>query len=159
MKMKFMSATLAVLLLASGCATAKQQDTKNITKQVGITSVTISKKTVAVEVMDNDEKRERGLSGRAHLSPDSGMLFDFTSSSDRLPAFWMKDMLFDIDILWIKNGKVIAINRSVPKPAPNTPLNQLRSYLPPSEIDYVLEVNSGWSVKNKIEIGELVTFK
>lgn len=156
MTKKFIAFSSVLFLLSAGCNSYPNQTTSPSIMQTGISKVTIGKKNIKVEVMDTDEKRAQGLSGRTELTDGNGLLFDFTNVSDRLPGFWMKDMLFDIDILWIAQNKVIAINRNVPKPAPGVPLQELPVYYPPAAIDYVLEVPAGWSERNKIEIGELV---
>lgn len=150
---------LALTMLGAGCTSTTQPVTQNVPTRQEITEVVVGKKTVKVELRNDDAGRAQGLSGRATLSADTGMLFDFTDTSTRIPGFWMKEMLFDIDIIWISQNKITAINRSVPKPAEGVTLDQLPVYYPPGEIDYVLEVPAGWSQKNKIEIGELVQFK
>lgn len=159
MKQKISVLILALTMLAAGCTSTNQPVSVNMPKQQNITEVTVGKKKVIVELRDDDGGRAQGLSGRQNLAPDTGMLFDFTNTSTRIPGFWMKEMLFDIDIIWISQNKITAINRSVAKPREGASLDQLPVYYPPGEIDYVLEVPSGWSQKNKIEIGELVQFK
>lgn len=159
MSKKIIWLPLVLTFISAGCHSSTNTTTSLPQKQVAITSVMIGKKTVKVEVMDTDEKRSQGLSGRTALPDGQGLLFDFTNVDNRLPGFWMKEMLFDIDILWIADNKVIAINRNVPKPDPNIPLRQLPVYYPPAEVDYVLEVPAGFSERNKIEIGELAKFR
>ena len=79
---------------------------------------------------------ELGLSGRASLPKDAGMLFVFPKTSTY--GFWMKDMKFPIDIVWIgENKSVVGIT---PKISPDT---YPKIYYPPSDIRYVLELNSG----------------
>ncbi len=107
-----------------------------------------------VEVADNDATREQGLSGRDKLDDGKGMLFDFTNSDFRKPGFWMKDMNFSIDIIWIKDGKVIGVQANAPVPNND---GDLPVYYPPSEISQVLEVPSGWSAKNSIKVGSTVS--
>ena len=59
-------------------------------------------------------------------------------------------------MIWIADGKIVAINKNIPKPAPNTPDNQLKTYSPGQFIDRVLEVNAGFADKNKIKVGDSV---
>ena len=72
------------------------------------------------------------------------------------PTFWMKDMRIAIDIIWIKNSKIIQIDKNVDPPAPNTPDNKLKLYSPKSAVDYVLEVNSGYSDLHNIKVGDAI---
>lgn len=107
-----------------------------------------------IEVSDTDTKREQGLSNIPSLEKNQGMLFDFTNTKYTKPGFWMKQMLFDLDIIWIKNNFVIAITKNIPHPAFGTTDDQLKFYYPPTDIDMVLEINSGWSDEHKIKVGD-----
>jgi hypothetical protein len=65
----------------------------------------------AVELAETDAKRERGLMFRESLAPDRGMLFDF--QTPRVVAFWMKNTLIPLDIIYIaQDGRVISIARN-----------------------------------------------
>lgn len=118
-------------------------------------SLSIANKNILVEVVDTDNARKLGLSYRPSLENNRGMLFDFTNTTDKRPSFWMKDMRFSIDIIWINNGTVVGIEKNVSVP---TETIQLPTYTPPTNISHVLEVPSGWSDKNNIRIGNAVTF-
>lgn len=118
-------------------------------------SLTIADKNILVEVVDTDNARKLGLSYRPSLENNRGMLFDFTNTTDKRPSFWMKDMRFSIDIIWINNGTVVGIEKNAPVPTETT---QLPTYTPPTNISHVLEVPSGWSDKNNIRIGNAVVF-
>lgn len=107
-----------------------------------------------VEVVNSEPAREQGLSGRTHLADGHGMLFDFTNTAWRRPGFWMKEMNFDIDIIWINNNHVIGITPRIP--APKNPGDNLPTYSPPGDITHVLEVPSGWAERQNIKIGDIV---
>lgn len=118
------------------------------------TPITVGDKNLSVEIVDTDESRKLGLSNRTTLPESSGMLFDFTNTETSLPSFWMKDMNFDIDIIWINKDEIIGITPNVPAPKnKNISEASLPIYSPPSNITHVLEVPSGWSKKNNIKIG------
>jgi len=117
--------------------------------------IKIGDKSMLVEVVDTPEARNNGLSGRDGLEGNQGMLFVF-EVQDINPGFWMKDMKFPIDIIWINDGKVSQISKEVPAPEPDTPDRSLPIYTPKSEIDYVLEVSAGFSDKNGISVGDAV---
>ena len=135
---------LIVFLLAS-----RQKPIKE-----GQYEISVGRNKVFVEIMDTPEKRAHGLSGRSLLSENEGMLFVF-EEKDIMPAFWMKDMSFAIDIIWINDGVVIGISERV-QPEPERSESELTLYRPPGPIDYVLEVSAGFSEKNRIGNGDLV---
>lgn len=115
--------------------------------------ITINDKTIYVQVVDSDPERELGLSGRESLEDGQGMLFDFTNTSFSRPSFWMKDMKFSIDIVWIKNQTIVGITPNIP--APTNP-NNLPTYPPPSDITHVLELPSGYTERARIKTGDTV---
>lgn len=121
-----------------------------------------SKNTVDIKIADinikaalanNEELRKKGLGRTAKLEENEGMLFVF-DKKDVIPVFWMKDMQIAIDILWINDGKIIQIDKNVQPPQPGTKDNDLAKYTPDNPIDYVLEVNGGYSDKNGIKEGD-----
>ena len=65
-------------------------------------------------------------------------------------------MLIPLDIIWIGNGKIVKIDENVPAPVAGTSDSKLLNYSPGSPIDYVLEVNAGFSDKNNFKVGDLV---
>lgn len=123
---------------------------------VATPSVTIDNVKTEIEVAKTETEREKGLSGRQSLDSGKGMLFVFGEDS-AAPKFWMKDMLIPIDIIWIKDGKIIRIDKNVPIPAKNTPDSKLKTYSAGSFVNYVLEVNAGFSDTNSIKVGDTVT--
>jgi hypothetical protein len=117
--------------------------------------ILIGDKEVEVEIAKSESERELGLGNRTYLAPNSGMLFVFESRGVVL-GFWMKGMLIPIDIVWIGDGKVSKIDEHVPVQPSGTPDSQMPSYFPNQPIDYVLEVNSGFSDMYGIEVGDTV---
>lgn len=98
---------------------------------------------------DTPALRERGLSGRKGLGRDEAMLFAFESPD--LVGFWMKDMLFPIDILFLdENLKVISFAKNV------SPDSYPEAYYPESPAKYVIEFNQGTLDKLKIKKGDSV---
>ncbi|MGA3292061.1 MAG: DUF192 domain-containing protein [Candidatus Microgenomates bacterium] len=118
-------------------------------------TLTIGSKTITVQVADTEAKRQQGLSGISSLDASSGMLFIFDTKGV-VTTFWMKGMLIPLDMIWIANGKIIRIDKNIPVPSPNTPDNNLKRYSAGKPIDYVLEVNAGFSDKNNIKVGDSV---
>lgn len=109
--------------------------------------------SIKVEVVNTPASTTQGLSGRDEIGVD-GMLFIFPTSENRY--FWMKNMKFDLDIVWLNDKKVLSISRNVPKPEENTPDNRLETYSPDENVDMVLEIYSNDSEKYKINPGDVV---
>jgi len=105
--------------------------------------------SVSIELALTVEEQAKGLGGRKGLRKGSGMLFLFKGKEPR--SFWMKGMHFPIDILWIVDGRIVAIERRVPPPKPGRPLE---TYV--HEADMVLEVPSGFSERHGIQVGSTV---
>lgn len=103
--------------------------------------------TLNVSIANTEVLQDKGLSGRASLSKDTGMLFVFATTSKY--GFWMKDMNFDLDIVWIdKDQKVIGIEKNASKNS------YPKVFYPSSDIKFVLEVPSGYTSENNINIGD-----
>lgn len=108
-----------------------------------------------VDIADDITKRSKGLSSREFLKEDEGMLFLFNSEGNY--GFWMKDMLFPIDIIWIKNNKIVDITENV-APEPQKSIFNLTVYYPQSSVDKVLEINAGLAKKYNFKIGDEIRF-
>ncbi len=113
----------------------------------------IADKEIILEIADTPQKIAKGLSKRNSLNENRGMLFIL--NSDTRPYFWMKDMNFAIDILWIDKFNIVGIEKNV-QPEPGKLDSELTLYQPPSPIDMVLEVNAGFAEKNGIKVGDRI---
>lgn len=109
-----------------------------------------------LEVVNTAKSHEEGLSNRKTIGAD-GMLFIFPISN--IPAFWMKDMLFDLDMVWIKNHKVIEITENIPHPVSNTINFSLPVYKPNQPIDWVLELPAGSAKRLNIKRGDELKYR
>jgi uncharacterized membrane protein (UPF0127 family) len=102
---------------------------------------------IPVSIADTDATREQGLSGTASLPITDGKLFVFDQPSSY--GFWMKDMSYGLDFVWIDSSmKIVGITPDV---AANT---YPQIFYPPQPVQYVLEVNAGFATKNNLTIGE-----
>lgn len=75
--------------------------------------ITTSKATIrfTVEIADTEATRNRGMMYRKSLAPDKGMLFDF--KTPREAAFWMRNTLIPLDIIFItQDGRILTIARN-----------------------------------------------
>lgn len=119
--------------------------------------ITVGTATFDVEMATTMVEQACGLSGRTGLGDGQGMFFVFGSGSTQ--TFWMKDMAFALDIIWISGDKVVGFAENVPPPAPGTQLWQLKLYSSPANTDTVLEVNAGTVARDGIKIGDAVSFQ
>lgn len=112
--------------------------------------VTIEGTKIEVIISESPDERIYGLSKYNFLPPEMGMLFIF--QDEEIQTFWMKGMKFPIDIIWIRNGEIVGIEKDVPIPTTNH-IPEIPSPIP---VNYVLEVNAGFSDKNNFKIGDMV---
>jgi uncharacterized membrane protein (UPF0127 family) len=106
--------------------------------------------TVTVEVARTDAEHERGLMYRQDLAEDAGMLFVFPESAPR--AFWMKNTLVPLDMLFIDEAGVVAGLVRDAEPLTLTP----RGPGPGISARYVLEVRGGWAARHGVGPGARV---
>jgi uncharacterized membrane protein (UPF0127 family) len=105
---------------------------------------------IALEVADTPEKQSKGLQLRPALPPLRGMWFPYSLPT---PArFWMHRTPEPLDMLFVREGRVIAIE------AHTTPCPQLpcRSYGPDQAVDGVLELAAGQALAQGIQVGTVV---
>lgn len=114
------------------------------------TRITVGANTYAVYVVTSLEEQAKGLSGWKKLESGQGMLF--TYPEPRQAAFWMKGMLFPIDIIWIRQGRVVGIT---PDAQPD-PSIMPKIYNSPGPVDMVLEVLAGAADADGLRVGDSV---
>jgi len=110
-------------------------------------------KTLQVEVARTEEKRSLGLMFRTALAEDHGMLFVFEQPG--LHRFWMKNTLIPLDMVWMDDRKrIVHIEYQVPP----CKLDPCPVYGPPADSLFVLEVISGVASREKLRLGQTLTF-
>ena len=116
-----------------------------------IKSVCINEKCFSVEIADENYEKVLGLSNRDSLNENQAMLFIF--KEETIPNFWMKDMKFPIDIIWIdENLEISEISKNL-KPCEE---DFCPTFKPKEKIKYVLEINAGLSEEFNFEVGDEV---
>jgi uncharacterized protein len=98
-----------------------------------------------IEIAETSQEQALGLGKRDGMKENEGMLFDFHQKKQW--AFWMKDMHFDLDMLWLENGKIVYI-------AKNVSHHSLEIIRPKTEADQVLEIKAGLSDKYNFKLGD-----
>ncbi len=109
------------------------------------------KAIISAYLATTSDAMSQGLGDRESLEPEHGMFFILPKAIK--PAFWMKNMLFPIDIVWINSTKkVVSISKNIQVSSyPNT-------FSPKVSVKYVLELNAGMSKKFGIVTGTVLSF-
>lgn len=117
-------------------------------------SIKINDTEIFVEIAKTIEEKAKGLSERTNLPENQGMIFIFPYKT--YPSFWMIDMKIPLDIIWISDNTIIQIDENIQPPESSTKNEELPLYKPSGAINYVLEVNAGFSQKMGIAVGDNV---
>lgn len=108
--------------------------------------VMINGKVLQLEIANTPAAIVQGLSDRKTMAADEGMLFIMPNVEYQ--TFWMKDMKFAIDIVFLREGRVVDIV-TLQRPS----IASIPSYQSKAEADMVLELNEGMVKEYKLEIG------
>jgi uncharacterized membrane protein (UPF0127 family) len=109
---------------------------------------------ILADVAITAEDQIKGLSIRDQMNENEGMLFAYDEPSRQ--SFWMKDMKFPIDIIWLNRmGSIVHIEESL---RPCVSSLECPSFSPNENAQYVLETVAGFAQKHKLKIGTDVNF-
>lgn len=121
--------------------TFKKEGELTFTDSLGNTKIKIN-----LEIADNEYDRQLGLMNRISMNENEGMLFIFPI--ERMQAFWMRNTLISLDMLFVnKNKEIVTIHK-------NTKILATQSYLSTAPSLYVVEVVGGFTDKYNIELGD-----
>jgi len=107
---------------------------------------------IKVEVARTNSEKEKGLMDRKSLAQDEGMLFVF--EEEKVHAFWMKNMRFPLDIIWLDASKNIVEIYKNAQPCKET----CDSIIPKAASVFVLEVPAGFVEENNIKVADTLEF-
>lgn len=109
-----------------------------------IDTIAVNKQRLIIERAETSAQLEQGLSDRDSLPENHGMLFVFNKLGQQ--CMWMKDMRFNLDMLWLdEKGKVTALQQNL------SPSSYPHSFCATGK--YVLEVRAGYAAKYGLVIG------
>ena len=127
------------------------------TPDLSLPLVTIGQFTWPVELALTGEQQAQGLSGRAELAAGAGMLFVWDQESRR--SFWMPDMNFPLDMVWLNGDCAVThITHNAPPQAPGQSQADLPRYTV-DQVQYVLEINAGEAAQHGIKVGDQARFQ
>ena len=127
--------------------------------------IKIAGKILKIELALTPEAQEKGLSGRKELKENEGMLFVFNHIGQY--SFWMKDMNFALDIIWLapsesgdKNDLRVVYIKKNALPESYLPAGKAgpETFSSSQDAKYVLEVLAQFSEKNNLKVGDRVEF-
>lgn len=129
-------------------------NSKNLTCQVYYREdldIKINSEVIKAEEAKTSAQRAKGLGGRNCINTNQGMLFEFEQTG--YYPFWMKDMRFAIDMVWLdKNHKVVTVKPNI------EPASYPQTFVNDSPAQYVLELQAGRADKISIKPGTQISF-
>lgn len=140
---------ILMLMLFAGIFFLKHRRVIILPSEYSKASIVIRDQIINANLARTASEQAKGLSGLEKLGDNNGMLFVFSRPDDY--SFWMKDMLFPIDIIWIgDNETVVGVTSELsPRTFPEV-------FKPPRPVSWALEVNAGWAEKNDVRTGDKV---
>jgi len=105
------------------------------------------------EIARTPSQQATGLMFRSGLSRDRGMFFPF--DPPRPVRFWMRNVEISLDMLFVRDGRIVSISADVP---PCTTLT-CPTYGPNVEVDGVIELAGGTADRFGIASGDRVEFE
>jgi len=118
-------------------------------------TATIKRHKFKLYIAKDPKDYQIGLSKYTKLSKDYGMLFPFDKPD--YYSFWMKEMKFPIDIIYIRDNQIVTILKNVP--VPKTKEKSIQIYKPVAPADKVLEINAGISEKYNFKEKDKVNYE
>ncbi|MBM0742647.1 DUF192 domain-containing protein [Phormidium sp. CLA17] len=103
---------------------------------------------IQLEVARTVEQQSMGLMYRTALDANRGMLFPF--SPPRPVSFWMKNVVINLDMIFLRNGQVVSVSSNVP-PCKSEPCP---FYGPKDAVDQVIELRGGRAIELGIKPGD-----
>ncbi len=144
----FVQATSTIKKNPSIMQTTTQLDRNEVIENwfAPLTPLTLGGKSLLASIADTEAEREQGLSDSPYIPTGVVKLFTFDSASEW--AFWMKDMMYPIDIIWLDKDKtVIHIAANL------TPETYPKTFAPSAPALYVIETEAGFSEMYHITVG------
>ena len=117
-------------------------------------TVSINDQEIEVYVAKTADEHKQGLSNiKLEEFDAAGMLFVFEDFEQR--TFWMKDMEFAIDIVWVHDGRIVKMEENIPIPDGDG-ISYMDSK--PFEVDAVLELPVGGVDKYGIDVDQQLIY-
>jgi uncharacterized membrane protein (UPF0127 family) len=156
--MRHLSACLLVVTVLTGCggSSSTAPNGGSTSGNAGGTpkaiTVAFAGGTVNAELATLSAQRVTGLSNRASIAPDSGMVFAWAADQNpQFAGFWMKDTHFDLSVAFLDaNKRVLNIEDMVKE--------TLTTHLAVAPYRYAVEAPRGWFASHGVVTGATATF-
>lgn len=162
-----LSVGLSVLLLgcaeqpsSTSAADLSAEETNEVTEAVTASSggqmlpvtaqVDVNGEVIQLEVAGTQQQQAMGFMFRPEIPDDRGMLFSF--DPPRRASFWMKNVQVPLDMVFLRDGQVVAISADVP-PCTSDPCP---TYGPPEMVDSVIELRGGRAAELGLQAGDVI---
>lgn len=148
---KYILVSIVCALVLGGYLWYRHNQTASTDLSYKTVTVTLGGQPFVLDIADTEPLRERGLSYRQSLKPRTGMLFVFNIPG--VYYFWMKDMNFPIDMVWLDmNKKIVYIKEHA------TPESYPASFGPTTQAQYVIEIGDGMARMLGLSVGDKIDF-
>ncbi|MFA6512362.1 MAG: DUF192 domain-containing protein [Patescibacteria group bacterium] len=109
---------------------------------------------LSLPVAQTEDELQRGLMNRRSLEDGEGMILAYDEPS--LHSIWMKNVYFNLDLLWVENDTVMYLLPNTQRAAgvENPPI-----YSPDAPSTYVVEFPAGYAKTHAIEQGGILMIK
>ena len=145
--------TCGFVAVASSCAGGAKTPGKTDAAQPTASITLPDASVVHVEIASDDATRAQGLMYRDRLPEDQGMIFLFPASGEY--AFWMKNTIIPLDMVWIdEQNRIVHVAHDVPP----CKTEECPSYPPRVSARYVLELAAGVAAKHHLANGGVLEF-
>lgn len=156
----FVLSAVAMTALLMGCYTPQSSggsapaSRRTPSQVLPITATaTIADRVFELEVAQTPRQQEFGLMYRTFMPPNRGMLFPFQPAQP--VKFWMKHCLIPLDMIFLRQGTVVAIFAKAP-PCEKAPCPV---YGPDEPVDQVIEVKGGRTAEIGLKVGSKIEIK
>lgn len=149
---------MASLLLTCGACESEPPVSRGAVpatnRRAGFVALALGGEQFEVAVAASDETRRLGLSGRATLGRNEGLLFLYRAAAPR--SFWMKDCLIALDIIYMNaEGRILNVV-TMSAPAPGTVELDLPLAHSLGSAIAVLEVSAGTAQRLNLKPGDVI---
>ena len=137
------------VLVVGGLMSGRSQSAEITTLELGTGADASSAVSYRLETVRSSADQVRGLSGRESMPDDAGMLFAYSDVAKR--CLWMKDMRFNLDMVWLDGQRrIVSIVQDI------SPSTYPQSYC--ADAQYVIELNAGQVAERRLRPGQIINF-